>query len=159
MQERSFTSTEKRFLLITPIVLLILLAGCYFGFWRLAYEITIRLGKDNPNSEKLMTDGRIITSTIIAGAIGSYLRIALNLDDVKKLESTDSTFIFIIQMICGGLAGLFVYLVAESQLLLKILYIGDLKGVTLDWNGSMALALFSGLLSKQIISGILRSRP
>jgi hypothetical protein len=117
----------------------------------------VHLGNYNENSEKLIENGRIIVSTIVAGATGAYLRIALNLDDIKKLDGNESTFICLTQVVCGGLVGLFIYVVAESKMLLKILYVGDIT-VTLDWEGSVALSLLAGLLAKQIISGVLRER-
>jgi hypothetical protein len=151
---RSFTTSEKHFLQFTPIFLLTLLAAAYFGFYRFARWVTDHLGQYNPSAEQLITEGRIILCTVFAGGIGAYLRIGLNLEEMRKSDPLETTFVSTIRVICGGIVGLFVYVIVKSQLILKILYLGDVSHLTLDWNGSIALSLLAGLLSNEIVRGI-----
>jgi hypothetical protein len=154
---RACTSSERRFLQITPIFLLMFLAILYFGFWRFAYWITTHVGAYNEHSEALISEGRIILCTILAGATGAYLRIGLNPEEMRKRDSSESTFLSIVQVICGGIVGFFVYVIVKSKIILKVLYVGDVSTVTLDWDGSIALSLLAGLLATEIVRGVVRS--
>ena len=155
---RSFNTSEKYFLQFIPILLLVLLAAVYFGFYDFARWVTNHFGEFNDTSRDLIREGQKIICTVIAAALGAYLRIGLNLEELRKSDPLETTFISTIPIICGGIVGLLVYVIVKSQLILKILYIGDVSHLTLDWNGSMALSLLGGLLATEIVGGVAR-RP
>jgi hypothetical protein len=155
---RLFNASEKHFLQFTPIVLLALLVTAYFGFYRFAYWVTSHVGVYNDSAEQLIHEGRIILCTIFAGAIGAYLRIGLHLEVMRKSDPLETTFVSTIQVICGGIVGFFVYVIVKSKLILKILYIGDVSSITLDWDGAIALSLLAGLLANEIVRSVVK-RP
>jgi hypothetical protein len=155
---RLFNTSEKRFLQFTPIFLLTVLVITYFGFYRFAYWVTSHVGVYNDSAEQLIQEGRIILCTIFAGAIGAYLRIGLYLEEMRKSDPLETTFVSTIQVICGGIIGFFVYVIVKSKLILKILSIGDLSSITLDWDGAIALSLLAGLLANEIVRGVVK-RP
>ena len=128
---RPFNTSERRFLQLTPLLLLILLTTTYFGFYRFAFWVTSHVGVYNESAESLIQEGRIILCTIFAGAIGAYLRIGFNLEEMRKIDPRESTFLSIIGTICGGIVGLFVYVVVKSKMILKILSVGDVSNITL----------------------------
>jgi ABC-type antimicrobial peptide transport system permease subunit len=84
------------------------------------------------------------------------LRIGLNPEKMRKTDSCESTFLSIVQVICGGIVGFFVYVIVKSKIILKLLYVGDVSTVTLDWDGPIALSLLAGLLANEIVRNVVR---
>ncbi|MGY8638338.1 hypothetical protein RAD15_38305 [Bradyrhizobium sp. 14AA] len=146
-----------RFLLWTPLLLMALPGAIFFGFYRFAFWATAHLGVWNSNAEQLVLDGRTILCTFLAGALGAYLRIAFNLSDLRAIPPAEATFIASVQVLAGGIVGFFLYVVVKSKVLLRILYVGDVSTIVLDWEGAVALSLFAGLAARKSSATSLRA--
>jgi hypothetical protein len=131
--------------------------GCHF-FWVLSFCFlgyrAFRVWNDN--AEQLVLEGRTILCTLLAGALGAYLRIAFNLPAMRANNPIESNFVATIQVLSGSIVGLFLYVVVKSKVLLRVLYIGDISTITLDWEGAVALSLFAGLAANEIVSSVIK---
>jgi hypothetical protein len=156
---RPFTANERRYLLLAPVTLATGLAAVFFGFYRFGAWATQHFGVWNENAEQLVIDGRTLICTVLAGAIGAYLRVVMNLPAVRKLSEAESTFLVTIQIVSGGIVGFFLYVVVKSKLLLRVFYLGDISNIELNWEGAVALSLFAGLAAKEIVGAFFTARP
>jgi hypothetical protein len=157
-EDRKFTTKEKLFLQLVPVGLMVALLVVIFAFYRFGIVVTEHFGKLNENAEQLVTDGRKFLCGMLAGAIGAYLRIALNLPAMRKNDPKESMLIATVQIISGGIVGFFVYVVIRSKVLVNLLYLGDFKNVELNWQGAIALSLLAGLAAPGIVNSILKTK-
>ena len=156
--DRPFTPDEMRFLRLTPLFLMAVLSAIFFGFYRFAFWVTEHLGVWNSNAHQLVLDGRTILCTFLAGALGAYLRIAFNLPELRAIPAAEATFVASVQVLAGGIVGFFLYVVVKSKVLLRVLYVGDVSTIALDWEGAVALSLFAGLAAKEIIGNVINGK-
>jgi hypothetical protein len=132
------------------------LVAIFFGFYRFGFWVTAHLGVWNDNAHHVVLEGRTILCTLLAGALGAYLRIAFNLRAMRANDPNESTFVATTQVLSGSILGLFLYVVVKSKVLLRVLYVGDISSITLDWEGAVALSLFAGLAANEIVSNIIQ---
>jgi len=157
-EDREFTIKEKLFLQLVPVGLMIALLLVIFGLYQFGIVVTQHLGELNNYARELITDGHKFLCGMLAGAIGAYLRIALNLPVMRKNDPKESMFIATVQIISGGIVGFFVYVVIRSKVLVNLLYLGNVDKITLNWQGTIALSLLAGLAAPEIVNSILKTK-
>jgi hypothetical protein len=149
--------SARRVLLVLPLWLLIALLVVWFATVPLLFVTMTALGVLWDITDTYPTEIRYLLISSIAGALGAYIRVAINITADIELSSESDYFYEKLQLIIGAIMGLAGYFLLANQFIVALLYKnaqpfqGEVTPQSVAIFGALA-----GLLARELVERVIK---